>query len=502
MTLVGRLIKALAPSAAPVRDDGMAALLRKRRYDAAARGRLTEDWAATTASADVMIERDAALLRARMRDLVRNNSYAAKAVQVLVNNIVGTGIEPRAASPNKARNRRVDRLFAEWSVQCDVAGISTFHALVALAVREMIEGGDVFAVRRFGPVRSLRVPLQIELREADHLDVSKLEERDAYRIDAGIEYDREGRRIAYWLYDHHPGGRLLSLRGATLSRRLPVDQVVHLFERQRLQSRGVPWGTPAMRDIRDMGDWRRAELTRKKLEAAMVGIVTGDDEEQDSATGALVVDSEGNEVERWEPGMFAYLRGGKDITFNDPKPHGGIYEWTSVQAHDIASGFRIPYEYLTSDLKQVNFSSSRLGLNEFRRMVEQVQWQLVIPVLCQRLWDWFIDAAYLAGEIDVPDVPVKWQPPRFESVNPLQDVQADIAEVRAGFATTAQKIAARGYLPDEVIEEQAAYLAAADDAGLVVDTDPRRVAKSGALQSADPPDDAPGTPPATDPGQD
>jgi hypothetical protein len=47
--------------------------------------------------------RGRALLRDRMRDLVRNNPHAAKAVAVLVNNIIGAGIMP------PRRERRMTR---------------------------------------------------------------------------------------------------------------------------------------------------------------------------------------------------------------------------------------------------------------------------------------------------------------------------------------------------------------------------------------------------------
>jgi hypothetical protein len=41
---------------------------------------------------------------------VRNNPLAAKAVAVLVNSLVGTGIRPRAASGDNALNKLVDDL--------------------------------------------------------------------------------------------------------------------------------------------------------------------------------------------------------------------------------------------------------------------------------------------------------------------------------------------------------------------------------------------------------
>jgi len=51
-----------------------------RGYDGAARGRRTEGWRAPGSSADTEIGVAGALLRDRMRDLVRNNPHAAKAV--------------------------------------------------------------------------------------------------------------------------------------------------------------------------------------------------------------------------------------------------------------------------------------------------------------------------------------------------------------------------------------------------------------------------------------
>ena len=63
-----------------------------RGYDGAAKGRRTDGWRAPGTSADAEIAVAGGLLRDRMRDLVRNNPHAAKAVSVLVNNIVGAGI--------------------------------------------------------------------------------------------------------------------------------------------------------------------------------------------------------------------------------------------------------------------------------------------------------------------------------------------------------------------------------------------------------------------------
>lgn len=454
-----------------------------RAYAASSQGRLAGDWRSPSTAADTEVAAAGGILRDRMRDLVRNNPMAAKAVQVLVSSAVGYGIRPRARSGNRALNKRVDALWDRWSRECDADGHSNWEGVLGLAVREMIEGGEVFAIRRWRRKSDgLSVPLQIQLMEADHLDANRFSQEVRGRTSQGIEYDAIGRRVAYHLFPDHPGDQTRATWGRLDSRRVKAEDVAHLFERQRTQSRGVPWGTPALRAIRDFDDWHLSELTRKKTEACLVGVVVGAEDENPSVGSPSLQDASGRTIEQFEPGMFAYTYGAKDIKFNAPVASTGIYEWNSVQLHIIAGGFRVPYELMTGDLKQVNFSSSRVGLNEFRRMIELLQWQTIIPMFCDRIWRWFCEAAYLEGLIPREDIPVEWDPPRFESVNPMQDAQADLLEVRAGFMSIQQAISKRGYDPLRVVEEQAEYLKVLDQHGVVSDADPRKMSKAGQSQ--------------------
>ncbi|MCW1920824.1 phage portal protein [Rhodobacter sp. KR11] len=481
-----RALAAVSPASAAKRYAARVAIANLRRgYEGGKAGRLTGNWSSANASADAEIAAASAPLRARSRDLVRNNALAAQAVQVLVNNIIGPGIRPRAASGNRTLNRKVDKLWTAFARSCDFYGLTDFYGLQNLAVREMVESGDILGLKIVAP--GAAVPLKIQLREIDHLD----DGRAIYSpvggyTDQGIEYDAAGRRIGYWMFPNHPGSNRMMFTNGFRSERIGTDRVLHMFERQRVQNRGVPWAAPAVVALRDLGDWQQAELVRKKTEACLVGIVFGDDETQNSVA-PVVQDSQGNQVEQFEPGLIAYARGGKDIKFNQPASTAGIYEWNRVQMGMIAAGFRVPYALMTGDLSQNNFSSSRVGLNEFRRMVEQLQWQTVIPMFCEPVWAWFVEACQLAGLIPVDAVvPAEWAPPRFEMVNPLQDVQADLLETRAGFASPQQMIAKRGYDPRAVVEEWAAHAAETDALGLVFDSDPRKVSKGGNVQPTDP----------------
>lgn len=481
LTLTDRVIARFSPNTALRRFAAKVSLANlARAYDGASKGRGTDGWATSSKSADAEVGPAGALLRDRMRDLVRNNATAAQALSVLVTAMVGPGIRPRAKTPNAALNKKIDAIFEAWSREADADGHTDFYGLQALICREALEGGDGLALMR--PRRksdALPIPLQVQILEGDHIDSARNQDLGGgAKIRLGIEYDGIGRRTAYWLWPIHPGDQNPVLGRSLMSERVPASRVCHLFERQRTQSRGTPWGTPALRALRDIDDWALAEMVRKKTEAAMVAIVFGADEDQQSIA-ATVEDSEGNKVEQFEPGLIAYARGGKDVKFNQPSSAGGVYEWTSVMEHRVAAGFRVPYELLTGDLRQVNFSSARVGMQQFFRTIEQFQWHALIPMFCQPVWESVMLAAWTAGLIESPDVPVEWMPPSFQSVNPFQDAQTDLLEVRAGFVSPQQAIAKRGYDPAQTIADITNWNTLIDAAKLILDSDPRRVTKGG-----------------------
>ena len=458
-----------------------------RGYEGAARGRQTDGWRAAASSADGEIAVSGALLRDRMRDLVRNNPHAAKAVAVLVNNIVGAGIMPRAATGDDDLDKTINQLWEDWAGACDSDGQLDFYGLQTLACREMVEAGEVLVRRRPRRISDgMAVPVQLQILEADFLDAGKNGELSGGRQAVqGIEFGPFGRRRAYWLFERHPGHAFAALGSGLNSRAVPATEIAHIYEKQRTQARGVPWGTPVIRTLRDLHDYEEAEIVRKKIESCLTAIVLGADEVE-QGIAPMVVDAEGNHVEQFEPGLIAYARGSKEIRFNQPAATGGYAEYKRASLHTVGAGFRVPYELLTGDLSQVNYSSIRAGLVEFRRMIDAAQWQLFIPMFCAPLWRWFTEAAWAAGQIPEPVVRVAWSPPEFEAVDPQKDAMADLLALRSGTTTLAEAIARKGRNPDAVLAEIAAMNAKLDALGIVLDSDPRRVTKTGVAQANNP----------------
>ncbi len=272
---IDRAIGAVAPGAGlrRARQRQMMSVL-ARAYEGARQGRRTEGWVTAGSGANAEIAPALARLRDRSRDLVRNNPYAAKAVAALVSNMVGTGLLPRARAEDAGIAKLADRLWSEFAATADADGLTDFAGLQALIVRSLVESGEVLVRLRERRVEDgLAVPLQLQVLEADHLDSWKSAElADGGFILQGIEFDRLGRRRAYWLYPTHPGDG----RGTLVSTRVAASHVLHLFERLRPgQVRGVPWFAPVMLKLRDLDAYDEAELVRKKIEACFAAFVTG-----------------------------------------------------------------------------------------------------------------------------------------------------------------------------------------------------------------------------------
>ncbi|WP_158812052.1 phage portal protein, partial [Beijerinckia sp. L45] len=446
------------------------------------------------------------ILRDRSRDLVRNNPHVAKAVEALVSNAVGTGVRPRPKLDDKDQNKKVVDAFNKWAKAggCDQDGQLDFYGLQHLAVREMIEGGEVL-IRRSLTKSSKKqdVPLQLQLLEADFLDPFKngpLSE-GTFSIQ-GVEISSSGdnisKRVAYWLYEQHPGTLFFNTAQSLISKPVPASEVLHVYEKQRTQMRGVPWGTPSFETLKHLADYELAEIVRKRTEACMVALITTEDEAQvgwnhtdpdgiHDTIQAGAYDRSGNPIDYFEPGQIGYISGGKTVAFNSPASIGGYNEYKTSQLRTAASGFRVPYELLSGDLSSVNFSSMRGGTVEFRRIISSIQARILVPMFLDPVWEWWCEAAFLAGVIDTPDVPVDWAFPKWEYVNPTDDVAAQNEAIRSGLTSWAATVADAGFDPDELYEEIKAFQDKASKDGVVLDSDPRASTGRGVAQKSDEP---------------
>ncbi len=462
-------------------------------YEGARVDRRTAGWLTSDTSANTEIGPALSWLRQRARDLVRNNAYGARAVAELAGQAVGTGIRATAVPRNgdKALKQQIKDAWDIWCDECDADGQLDFYGLQRLVVRTVIESGECLIRKRPRyPDDGFHVPLQLQVLEPDYLDTNKTVDTQTGTIIQGVEFDLLGRRIAYWLFPRHPGDAGLSYarQFSITSQRVPAELILHVYQKDRQQVRGVPWFAPVVIHLRDLDEYREAEIVRKKIEACFATFVTQAEGPEGPSLGEVQPEQNGDQsVEALEPGIIRYLKPGEEVSFGQPTGHGeGYRDFMRDMQTEIASGLGLTYEQLTGDLSNVNYSSYRAGLLSFRTGIEVFRWLNFIPMFCRPVRRWFISAAYVAQRIPALEYGTKWSPPGFGSVDPQKDANAMQTRVRNGTQTWEQAVADEGYDPEEQIEEIKRTNEAMDANGIVLDCDPRKRTSTGQAISAGP----------------
>lgn len=420
------------------------------------------------ASANTDHAADATTLRARSRALTQNVPYIAQGLRSLVANVVGTGITPNWTGPNA---EKFNKAWAKWVRECDADGRFDYYGLQAAAYRAMEQDGEVLVrLRQRRSSDGLTVPLQLQLLEIDWLDSSRLGRalNPNNVVVNGIEYDPLGRVAGYWLFSQHPGeiNTLLPRRASSF---VSAENIIHLYTPDRPgQGRGFPRIAPVVARVRDLQLYEDAELTRKNLETRLSVLVSGDIQQLGAPPGGDVGDiTDPKSLGTLASGALTQIPMGMTTTVVNPQVVPGYVEYVKHQLHLIAAGFGVTYEMMTGDVKEVNFSSARVRMLDFRREAEVTQWTVLIPKLCGPICNAFANACELQGLVPAANYDIDHATPKWDYVNPQQDVAADIAEIGGGLSSISEKLRRRGYKPQAVFAELAEDIKKLRELGLL-----------------------------------
>lgn len=445
-------------------------------FEGAMRGRRLIAWKATQENLNSLLSSGGDLLRARARQIVRSNPYAANAIESFVANAVGSGIKPSPLTQDTEIKSALQKTWLAWTDDADADGLTDFYGLQALAARAMFEAGECFV--RFRPRRledGLTVPLQLQLLEAEHLPFNKTgTDANGNTIRCGIEFDAIGRRVAYHFYRNHPGDSTNKAIDKEIVR-VPASEVLHIYRPLRPgQIRGVPWISPAMVKLYLLDQYDDAELDRKKVAALFAGFITKNAPE-DNMMGESAPDTAGSALAGLSPGTMQVLLPGEDVKFSSPADVGGSYEMFQYRTLlAVCAAMGMPYTNVTGDLKAANYSSIRAGTLEFRRKLEQFQHATLVYQLCRPVWLRWVQTAVMSGAVSIPNfsrdptqhTAAKWITPKWEWVDPLKDRQAEKIAQECGWKAPSDIIESEGYDLDETYQRIAADQNLADSLGL------------------------------------
>lgn len=446
-------------------------------YEAANWNRRTWGWPTITGDDPSIATYVLWRLRQQSRDLVRNNEHAESAVSTIVDHVIGEGIVSASQDPRWKR----------WAntTACDSEKQLTFAGIQALCQETVVQSGEVLVRRRWRrQTEKLPLPFQLQVMEPDHLVTSyDREMKNGHRVLHGIEFDKRGRRVAYYLYRNHPGSRFSNqgqgeLKGSTFGDyvRVPARDIAHVYVKRRAgQVRGVPWMAPIMFRLRNFDEYDDATLEKQKIASMLAGIYTdpqgdlpGPGVEDDSTTG----DADDDDVSLLEPGILLKAPTGRDVKFYDPPTNADYPAYTNVNLRRIASGIGVAYEDMTGDYGKMAFSAARMSRLRHWKRVKRWRKEMIFPMLLQPVWQWAYEASLLQGE-PLEDM-TEWTSPGMEAINPETEILAASRRILAGMSTPDEEIRAQGKDPAQHWQEYAESWARLDALGIKLASDPRR----------------------------
>ena len=471
----------------------------KRAYAAAQNNRLTSDWVRPSTSADSEVKGSIKTVRNSARQLVRDSDFAKAALRAVKNNVVGTGIKNQA----QVRMKRGDRLatevnesietkFKRWSKakNCHAGGKLSWRDIQGLAITSMLESGEVFIRLVRQPFGDSKVPLGLEVIEADLLDDGyNVILKNGNQVKMGVEINKWERPVAYHFWDYHPGDYQFSATPKETKKRVRIaaDDIIHLYSIDRPgQTRGVSAFASAIMRLRNLSGYEESEIVAARATASMMGFVKTPDQDL-FEDGTYSQDS----VLDFSPGSIRRLAPGEELQFFSPnRPDDSFTPFVQQMLRAVAAGVGCSYTQVSSDFSQSNYSSSRLELLETRAHYRTLQ-QYLIETLCQEVYKKWIEMAVMSGNLDLPGYDseperyeeCKWIPPAAQFVDPQKEAAAYKSLIRSGVMTLSQVIALHGGDFDEQMRQRQREIEMAKELGIVLDTDPSQVGDQGNIQS-------------------
>src|SRR6266446_10433608 len=437
--------------------------------------RLTLDWTAPILSPDQEARGNLRLLRARGRELARNNPIAKHFLNMLAANVVGPKgiryqslVRDKKGDIDRATNKKIEAAWSEWCEKgnCTVDGKLSFRALQDLALRTEAMDGESFVRKVRGYPNKWGFALQtIDADQVDHLFTRPGGNRAGEsEVRLGVEVDKWGRPLAFWVNPGHPS----DFGGSLLRERIAADQIVHLMDPYRPnQTRGLTWFHAVMMSLKMLNGYMEAEMVAARTGAAKMGVLEcTDPENYEQPDPDKPLRMEAN------PGMLEALPPGyKLVPFTPDHPGNAFENFVKTNLRWVASGLGASYNALANDLVGVNYSSLRSGL-----LIERDHWKVIQQHVAEDFMgpifrDW-LKMSLLSGALvlDSRDPERyhegKWIARGWQWVDPYKETQAAILGIAAALQTRDQTIADRGGDFEEVFEQLAAEKKIAEQFGI------------------------------------
>lgn len=454
-----------------------------------------EHWYPPAGSADTDLLPDLELLRARGRDLTRNNGYAAGADQTFCDNVIGHQLRLQAQPDHtllgwdrakaKAWAKNTEHEFQTWWAapeEIDAAATLDGLGLSILAISAWFQSGEAIAIPHWKPRTGTRWNTRVQIIEADRIETPPRFASNP-NIRDGKLIDEFGAPVGFFVRATHPGHTLNLGFGAFASddyRYIPAytrwgrRRVIHLYDvRRPEQSRGKSILASVMREFSMGSQYPRVEL-ESTIRSSLISAFLSSDLSQEAAE-RLFADS--NTYDDASAAWVANLKntpriqGGKIIPlplgariegFNPGRPNQAFEPFMTSVLRNIAAGLNMPYELIAKDFSKTNYSSARSALLEAWRYFNGRRAWLARAWLTP-LYELWLEEAINASRVEAPDYYQNryayrrcvWQMSGRGWVDPKNEAVAATTRLGANLTTLQQECLEQGLDYETVLEQRA-----------------------------------------------
>ncbi|EKB8274042.1 phage portal protein [Salmonella enterica] len=417
-----------------------------------------------TGSINSAIKGSAQRLYNQGRTLALNTSIGARYAQHVVDQVVGTGLSPKTfimkgGKLDTETNTMLENAFWRWAgsqKRFSRNGKLNFLELLKMCEKERVMGGEAFVVLH-DEGRDLQVSV-LGADKCDWTDCRKLDNGNT--VYQGIEYDSETiRPVAYWFrrYD------LFTQTFTGEKYRVEAEKVLHYYIPATAEAlRGVTDFLPVIKDIAHMDAFRETAIIQKRIAASSMGFIerpkaegndfdTGEDEDNYQPP-SVVTD--------FEPGTIQELEAGATIKSIQATQGGDDFDkFNEAMLTAVSMGLSSYKTALTGDTSNVNYSAARFGALMERNRFKGNQDRL-IDIVVMPLFEAFLNHAVLHSlvnirmtQIDNIILNTTVIRPKYESVDPIKDINAEVMLIEKGLKSRSAVIMERGEDPVQVFKE-------------------------------------------------
>lgn len=426
-------------------------------------------------------------LVSRSRDLIRNHGVASGAIQTLTDNVVGTGLRLSAMPDYKALGKTKDwadqwsrktealwRSFSE-STEIDAANSLNFHGLTTQIFRSGVSNGEALVLPLWLNKKNRTFHTAVQLVEADRMNTPGDKNSDK-NVRGGIELDRYGAPVAYWISKQHPGDVFLgSVSASDAYQRIPAytqfgrKRVIHVHDKERTgQNRGKPLLTSVMPLFKMLDHYERSELQAAVVNAMIAAFVEtpidsesiaemfgGSTEDYLAARNEWQVKLQGGAV-------IPVFPGDKVSPFTPSRPNSAYSSFVENVLRHIGTGLNLPFELLMKDFSKTNYSSARASLMEaWRYFMGRRTW--LSTYWAKPVYELWLEEAIHKGLIEAPRfydnkalwTRCKWIGPGRGWIDPVKEAKASKIRLDADLSTLEDECASQGLDWEEVLEQRA-----------------------------------------------